>query len=142
MAPSSPTKLPSNPLNHLRPVDDEDFVEIYDDSYSSDDEDNRRSKERRIREKAPKSEHEILDLEKKPRLPSSIEIYNRIKWDCTDVDIDEFSIIYEDRILGLVEVIFSKYEIGTIPLHRVKTFKYQNNIIWDRKTRFIAFPEL
>ncbi|EFA85964.1 hypothetical protein PPL_01197 [Heterostelium album PN500] len=99
-------------------------------------------KEKSKKIKSPKSEEEVLIEDRKSRLPSSEEIYNRIKWSCAiNANIEDFSILYEDRFIGLKEVPYIEFELGAIPLHRVKSFKYQNNLIWDRTTRFINFPE-
>ncbi|EFA82401.1 hypothetical protein PPL_04826 [Heterostelium album PN500] len=120
-------------------------------------------KEKKVKVKPPKSEDENVLDEKKSRLPSSEEIYNRIKvryttiycksqliyliwlititWEASmNTDVDDFTILYEDRFIGLMEVAFSKFELGAIPLHRVKSYKYKNNLIWDRPSRFMNFP--
>jgi len=89
---------------------------------------------------------EILDHEtkdsKKKRLPSSEEVYNRIKWEAPayGIDVDSFTIAYSDRFLELVQVPFSSFEIGVIPLHRVMKVFYQDKLIWDRKDRLFEFP--
>jgi len=89
---------------------------------------------------------EILDKEtkesKKKRLPSSEEVYNRIKWEAPTygIDVDSFTICYSDRFVDLIKVKFSAFEIGIIPLHRVMKVYYQDKIIWDRKDRLFEFP--
>eukprot|EP01133_Synstelium_polycarpum_P001186 gene1186-1364_t len=105
------------------------------------DSEERRIKVRKPKTKAPKSEHEQLTTERRARLPSAEEIYNRIKWDMSAVsNIDDYSVGYEDRFIGIMEVRFNEFELGVIPLHRVRIFKYQDNIIWNRNTKEMNFP--
>ncbi|EGG20926.1 hypothetical protein DFA_00793 [Cavenderia fasciculata] len=115
-----------------------------DESEYSSSEESRGNKKKRVPRKknTVKSENEVVLEEKKARLPSAEEIYNRIKWDVSMVEnVDNFQIGYEDRFDGIKFVIFSEFEIGVIPLHRVKQFKHNEKLVWDRASRLYDFPE-
>eukprot|EP01132_Coremiostelium_polycephalum_P002093 gene2093-2580_t len=100
--------------------------------------------ERKVRvkkTKKPKIIEEDIDEEKKSRLPSAEEVFNRIKWDCPEgIDANDFIVGYEDRFVGIMNVKFQKFEVGAIPLHRVRHISYNDRTIWDRKTRTYDFP--
>jgi len=51
-------------------------------------------------------------------------IYDRILWD-EKLDKSEFSIGYEDRFLGILEVPFEEFSLkkNDIPTHRIQYFK-------------------
>ncbi|KAK5577282.1 hypothetical protein RB653_002223 [Dictyostelium firmibasis] len=82
------------------------------------------------------------DLKKKERLPSSIEVYNRILHDEQLFDkIQDFIIAYEDRFDGLREVEFLKLD-KEIPFHRIRQFRHLNQIVWSRSERIYDFSSL
>mmetsp|Transcript_15245 Transcript_15245/g.20710 ORF Transcript_15245/g.20710 Transcript_15245/m.20710 type:complete len:148 (+) Transcript_15245:1841-2284(+) len=48
-----------------------------------------------------------------------------------------FTVHHEDRFLGLIEApVLHFLETSETPLHRVRLFKCDGEIIWDRKNRF------
>ena len=48
-----------------------------------------------------------------------------------------FTIHYEDRFLGLIEApVLQFLESSETPFHRIRLFKCDGEIIWDRKNRF------
>jgi len=63
------------------------------------------------------------------------EIYNRLVWDTEACPA--FTIGYEDRFLGVLEVSRAEFEEAEIPFHRVRYFKNSttNEVVWDRTTR-------
>jgi len=72
-------------------------------------------------------------------LRSSEDVYHKLKWN-SKLDSSEYSIVYEDRFLGLQEVTFANFkkcdddELG-VPWHRVQFFKRNGEIVWDRKNK-------
>jgi len=68
------------------------------------------------------------------KLRKSEDVYNRIMWD-PKFNKAEYSICYEDRFLGLMEVPFESFDHENIPFHRVWLFKHRGDIIWDRENR-------
>ncbi|KAN0003274.1 hypothetical protein ACTFIZ_009447 [Dictyostelium cf. discoideum] len=82
------------------------------------------------------------DLKKKERLPSSIEVYNRILHDEQLKDkIQDFIITYEDRFDGLCDSELLKLD-EAIPFHRIRQFRHLNQIVWSRSERFYDFSSL
>ena len=72
----------------------------------------------------------------------------RIKWD-TKIDPGLISVGYLDRFIGTVESDFNRFDwdsdlasVGpktlAIPEHRIKYFKYCDDIVWDKSKRFDA----
>ncbi|KAN0044691.1 hypothetical protein ACTA71_006210 [Dictyostelium dimigraforme] len=110
-------------------------------SSSSDENNNNKTK------KLTKSEVKSIiaketDVKKKERLPSSIEVYNRIIHDEQLKDkIQDFIIAYEDRFDGLIEVELLKLD-EAIPFHRIRQFRHLNQIVWSRSERFYDFSSL
>jgi uncharacterized protein (UPF0248 family) len=50
----------------------------------------------------------------------------------------QFTVVYEDRFKGMVEVPLSQFRKGDevrdfVPLHRIWLFKRRGAIVWDRK---------
>ncbi|KAN0018174.1 hypothetical protein ACTFIU_010787 [Dictyostelium citrinum] len=82
------------------------------------------------------------DTKKKERLPSSIEVYNRIIHDEQLKDkIQDFIITYEDRFDGLCDVELLKLD-EAIPFHRIRQIRHLNQIVWSRSERFYDFSSL
>jgi uncharacterized protein (UPF0248 family) len=49
----------------------------------------------------------------------------------------KYTVCYEDRFLGLVESEIARFYYGSdIPMHRIKFFKVDGTVVWDRKGRF------
>ena len=43
---------------------------------------------------------------------------------------------YEDRFLGIMEIPYEEFELKTdIPSHRIKFFKKNGELVWDRTTK-------
>lgn len=59
---------------------------------------------------------------------------NRITWD-EHLDKSEFSIVYEDRFLGDIEIKFDEFKNTEIKIHRIKIFKKNGEIVWDRERK-------
>ncbi|KAM9965303.1 hypothetical protein ACTFIW_005115 [Dictyostelium discoideum] len=82
------------------------------------------------------------DIKKKERLPSSIEVYNRILHDEKLKDkIQDFIITYEDRFDGLCDSELLKLD-EAIPFHRIRQIRHLNQIVWSRSERFYDFSDL
>jgi uncharacterized protein (UPF0248 family) len=64
------------------------------------------------------------------------QIYHRILWD-DELNKEEFEVGYEDRYLGTLEIPFKEFSQKTdIPAHRIRFFKKNGNIVWDRTSKF------
>jgi uncharacterized protein (UPF0248 family) len=66
-------------------------------------------------------------------------IFQRIKWD-TNIDKDQITIGYLDRFLGVKEIKFNDFkgvheDKEGVPLHRIRYFKINQTIVWDREQR-------
>jgi len=68
------------------------------------------------------------------KLRTSEDVYHRIMWD-PSFNKAEYTICYEDRFLGLMEVPFESFDHENIPFHRVWLFKHRGDIVWDREKR-------
>jgi Uncharacterized protein conserved in archaea len=59
-------------------------------------------------------------------------IVDRLMWD-KKLNKEEFTVGYEDRFLGILEIPFLEFAKKTdIPTHRIKYFKKDGEIVWDR----------
>lgn len=59
-------------------------------------------------------------------------IFNRILWD-KKMNKEEYTIGYEDRFLGILEIPYLEFaQKADIPSHRIKFFKKNGEIVWDR----------
>lgn len=67
-------------------------------------------------------------------------IIDRITWD-QSLNIKDYTIGYEDRFLGVVEIEFEEYKAksGEIKEHRIQYFKKQNEVVWDKNLRIDKF---
>ena len=65
-------------------------------------------------------------------------IINRIRWDKA-YDQSEFTVGYEDRFMGLMEMPFNDFVKSEVPLHRIKFFKKKGYLMWDRTKRIDRF---
>lgn len=82
------------------------------------------------------------DENTKKKLKPAHKVYDRILFDS---NIEKSSVIigYIDRFNGLKEVQFSQFVTlknerfynTSVPFHRIRYFKYNNDIIWDRKKK-------
>jgi poly(A) polymerase len=61
--------------------------------------------------------------------------YDSIRWN-PRLDPRTFTIRYEDRVTGLVEVPFDAFAPGgDVPWHRVRAFCRGDLVVWDRSER-------
>ena len=88
------------------------------------------------------------DHVKRSSMKTVEDVISRIEWD-DHLDKRYFRVGYMDRFLGLQEKSFNDFDfkidlasisdqhsnILAIPKHRIKYFKYKNEIIWDKETR-------
>jgi len=65
---------------------------------------------------------------------TSIEAYNRIRWD-KSFNVSEFTIGYLDRFDGVVESPFLDFDTSEIPFHRIRFFKHNGKLVYDRVLR-------
>ncbi len=62
-------------------------------------------------------------------------VYDSIRWD-PRLDPRSFSIRYEDRVTGLVDVPFDVFAPGgDVPWHRVRSFRRGELVVWDRAAK-------
>lgn len=66
------------------------------------------------------------------------QIISRILWD-KSYDQSDFSVGYEDRFLGILEMPFTEFIKSEVPHHRTKYFKKKGIIMWDRAKRINNF---
>jgi uncharacterized protein (UPF0248 family) len=72
--------------------------------------------------------------EKKNKLIPSDKIINKIKWD-KKYNIEELTIGYIDRFIGIQEANMEEFETTEIPKHRIVYLKLNDQIIWDREKK-------
>jgi len=94
----------------------------------------------RVKQRKPNTKETQQKPSAKVKLKSSETIFNRIKWD-KSLDEKEFTIVYEDRVLGDQEKEYTDWskdihEVDSIPFHRILQFKRNGIVVWDRKARF------
>jgi uncharacterized protein (UPF0248 family) len=95
----------------------------------------------------------------KQKLATSEKIFNRIRWD-KDFDVSEYTVVYDDHLLGEQELPVSEFRIDktgrscvcrcvahshvcalahtgvtNVPFHRVWRFKRNGEVVWDREKR-------
>ncbi|XP_033102588.1 uncharacterized protein LOC117105530 [Anneissia japonica] len=81
---------------------------------------------------------------KKPPMKTACDVISRIQWD-PELSPRHFIVGYLDRFLGILEQPFEAFswvDIATvdlntlaIPRHRIQYFKYQDEIVWDKRVR-------
>ena len=72
------------------------------------------------------------------KLAGSDHIINRILWD-KSYESGEFTVGYEDRFLGILEMPFVEFIASDIPQHRIRFFKKKGIVMWDRVKRINNF---
>ena len=75
----------------------------------------------------------------KQKLKGADLIFQRIKWD-SSIDKEQIIVGYLDRFLGVKEIQFSEFkgvhdDRDGIPLHRIRHFKINGTLVWDRDQR-------
>ncbi|KYR00613.1 hypothetical protein DLAC_02637 [Tieghemostelium lacteum] len=138
--PNRPIQKPENTFFHndsavsSKPKSSNSSEDEWDDTLNE----RKKKKEKKIKVKIT----EEPEPQKKERFPAAEEIYNRILWDLPNPkDKNDFVVGYEDRFVGIIDVLFTKYELGEIPLHRVRYFKYKGEIFYDRRDKRYDFPD-
>jgi uncharacterized protein (UPF0248 family) len=93
-----------------------------------------------IKKYSPRKEEDSGEEDEKVKLKGADIIFQRIKWD-EAIDKKEVIIGYLDRFKGIMEINFNDfkgvhedYKEG-IPLHRIRYYKINNKIVWDREKR-------
>ncbi|MEO1270559.1 MAG: RNA repair domain-containing protein, partial [Myxococcota bacterium] len=72
---------------------------------------------------------------KRPKLKTSREIYNQIRWGPA-ADPSAYLVVYEERFSGMREVPLLEFvPDGDIPWHRVWSIRCGHEVVWDRETR-------
>lgn len=100
--------------------------------------------ESELTSKKQKSQKSIInstmsDHETKQKFKGSEFIFQRIKWD-DNIDKSQVLIGYIDRFSGIKEIKFNEFkgvheDRDGIPLHRIRYFKINDKIVWDRETK-------
>ena len=90
------------------------------------------------------TELEEVENEKKVSMRKAEQVISRIKWDA-QLSIDDFSIGYLDRFIGVIEKPFALFswediasvdnDVLAIPQHRIQYFKYKGVKVWDKNSR-------
>lgn len=80
-----------------------------------------------------------MSKENKAKFKGSDIIFQRFKWD-DGIDLNKVTIGYLDRFKGVLEIKFNDFkgvhdDKDGIPLHRIRYFKINNLIVWDREQR-------
>jgi uncharacterized protein (UPF0248 family) len=73
------------------------------------------------------------EVEKK-RMRTSWDVYNRLKWD-PSLREHNWVVGYEDRFDGVLETTLEEFTLAEIPWHRVRYYKKNGEVVWDRRTR-------
>jgi hypothetical protein len=74
----------------------------------------------------------------KAKLRPAEDVFNRIKWDAERFPVDKCVVGWLDRFDGIQEMPFSEFRARTAtwtPFHRVRYFKCDDVMIWDRESR-------
>ena len=87
----------------------------------------------------PKANADEDDEGGKKKFKGSEYVFQRIKWD-SKINKDEIVIGYLDRFLGIKEIKFNDFkgvheDKEGIPQHRIRYFKINQKIVWDREQR-------
>ena len=86
-----------------------------------------------------KTTKEAAEETKSSKLKGADFIFQRIKWDSA-VDKSQIIVGYLDRFLGVKEIDFNEFkgvhdDRDGIPLHRIRHFKINDKVVWDREQR-------
>ncbi|CAF1253970.1 unnamed protein product, partial [Didymodactylos carnosus] len=90
--------------------------------------------------KSKKSLSQQQEAAAETKFRDTISIFNRISWD-KSIDPKTVTIGYLDRFKGIQEIAFSEWkkvldhEYG-VPMHRVRYYKINNQIVWDRTRKY------
>lgn len=68
------------------------------------------------------------------RLKGADKVLNRLLWDPA-LNRSEFILGFEDRFLGIIEQPIQEFLARDIPSHRIKYFKRNGELVWDRSTK-------
>jgi len=70
----------------------------------------------------------------KKKMRTSWDVYNRLKWDPA-LREHTWIVGHEDRFDGVLEATLEEFTQAEIPWHRVRYFKKNGEIVWDRRNR-------
>lgn len=94
----------------------------------------------KVKDKKPaRANHHSDDEDDKPKFKGSEFIFQRIKWD-QNIDKRQVIIGYIDRFKGIKEINFLDFkgvheDKEGIPQHRIRYFKINETIVWDREKK-------
>jgi len=74
-------------------------------------------------------------------LKPAIEVIKRIQWD-PKLKKEDFTVVYEDRFIGDLEVPLEEFVHGESKSHRVRLFKCKGEIVWDKRNKIDKFKDL
>jgi uncharacterized protein (UPF0248 family) len=80
-----------------------------------------------------RKENKAKNKPKKKFRPTA-DVLSRIRHDAA-YSPEEFLIGYEDRFVGIKEINLKEFDVGDIPVHRIRYFKRNEDIVWDRRTK-------
>lgn len=66
------------------------------------------------------------------------KMLDRILWD-PSLNKEDFTVGYEDRFLGIMEISIEEYMKSEVKDHRIQYFKKKNEVIWDRHSKTDLF---
>jgi uncharacterized protein (UPF0248 family) len=68
------------------------------------------------------------------RLKGADKVLARLQWDPA-LNSEEFVLGFEDRFIGVIELPVKEFLPREIPSHRIRYFKRNGELVWDRSTR-------
>jgi uncharacterized protein (UPF0248 family) len=85
----------------------------------------------------------LKNVKKCEKFPTADTIISKIIKNSKNgiLDIDRYFIVYEDRLLDILESNLEEFEMSEAQYHRVIQIKYFKEVIWDKKKRFFKFIE-
>jgi len=81
-----------------------------------------------------KDQKESDDTKNKRKFRPAEDVLSRIQHD-KSLTASDFMIGYEDRFLGIKEMTLPEFDKGDVPFHRIRYFKQNEEIMWDRRTK-------
>ncbi len=83
----------------------------------------------------PRGPEEDEEEKKQGKLIDAEKVLKRLSSDDPFVKMEEYSVCYLDRFLGILESEVSNYLESGIPYHRIRYFKHKGEVVWDRKKK-------
>jgi len=142
----SPHPLALELLNHLRDLGDlinpPNYKSFYSNrsrsrssSTSSSGSSNSRNSPRRSPSPSSKNSSGQPKSPTRASMKPAEQIMKRILYDKNLLE-SEFTVVWEDRFAGLLEQSIPEFLEGNIPRHRIRQFKQNSFIVWDRDKKF------